>query len=115
VSELVSEVRKAKAFILEMPEDRLKLPRRVVSQSGYKIGVTFDEEATAALVRRHRMRSIVVFVVHMFLAGCHDEQESNDIGVNGWRGPFISYNQKNLNQCVAVSINCEQLNAHGER
>ena len=35
VSELVSEVRKAKAFIVEMPEDRLKLPCRVVWQSGY--------------------------------------------------------------------------------
>jgi len=40
--DLISQVRKAKAFTLEIPEDRLILPCRVVWQSGYRMGVTFD-------------------------------------------------------------------------
>ncbi len=40
--DLISPVRKAKAFTLEIPEDRLMLPCRVVWQSGYRMGVTFD-------------------------------------------------------------------------
>lgn len=40
--DLIGHVRKAKAFILEIPEDGLKLPCRVVWQSGYRMGVTFD-------------------------------------------------------------------------
>ena len=33
---------KGKAFMLELPEDRLKLPCRMVWQRGYRMGVTFD-------------------------------------------------------------------------
>jgi PilZ domain len=40
--DLISNVRRAKAFILEIPEDRLKLSCRVVWQNGYRMGVTFD-------------------------------------------------------------------------
>jgi PilZ domain-containing protein len=40
--DLINQVRKAKAFTLEIPEDRLTLPCRVVWQSGYRMGVTFD-------------------------------------------------------------------------
>ena len=40
--DLINQVRKAKAFILEIPEDRLMLPCRVVWQSGYRMGVAFD-------------------------------------------------------------------------
>jgi hypothetical protein len=40
--DFISHVRKAKTFTLEIPEDRLMLPCRVVWQSGYRIGVTFD-------------------------------------------------------------------------
>ncbi len=40
--DVVSQVRNAKAFTLEIPEDRLMLPCRVVWQSGYRMGVTFD-------------------------------------------------------------------------
>jgi hypothetical protein len=42
LSDLTSHVRKAHAFTLEIPEDRLKLPCRVVWQSGYRMGVTFE-------------------------------------------------------------------------
>lgn len=41
-ADLTSQVRNAKAFTLEIPEDRLTLPCRVVWQSGYRMGVTFD-------------------------------------------------------------------------
>ena len=40
--DLMSQVRKAKAFTLEIAEDRLKLPCRVVWLSGYRMGVAFD-------------------------------------------------------------------------
>lgn len=40
--DLISQVLKAKAFTLEIPEDRLMLPCKVVWQSGYRMGVTFD-------------------------------------------------------------------------
>jgi hypothetical protein len=40
--DLISQVLKANAFTLEIPEDRLTLPCRVVWQSGYRMGVTFD-------------------------------------------------------------------------
>lgn len=40
--DLVNHARKAKAFALELPEDRLNLTCRVVWQSGYRMGVTFD-------------------------------------------------------------------------
>ncbi len=42
LSDLARQVCKAKAFTLEIPEDRLKLQCRVVWQSGYRMGVTFD-------------------------------------------------------------------------
>lgn len=32
---------KTKAFTIEIPEDRLKLPCRIVWQRGYRMGVTF--------------------------------------------------------------------------
>ena len=35
-------VLKAASFTLEIPEDRLKLPSRIVWQRGYRMGVTFD-------------------------------------------------------------------------
>lgn len=40
--DLISHVRNAHAFTLEFPEDRLKLPCRVVWRSGYRMGVTFE-------------------------------------------------------------------------
>ncbi len=42
LADLISQVLKGKAFTLEIPEDRLTLPCRVVWQSGYRMGVTFD-------------------------------------------------------------------------
>ena len=42
LADLMSHVRKAKAFTLEIPEDGLMLPCRVVWQSGYRMGITFD-------------------------------------------------------------------------
>ena len=33
---------KRKAFTLELTDDRLKLPCRIVWQRGYRMGVTFD-------------------------------------------------------------------------
>ena len=40
--DLIGQIAKAKAFTLELPEDRLMLPCTVVWQSGYRMGVTFD-------------------------------------------------------------------------
>jgi hypothetical protein len=42
-SDLTTQViLKAKTFTLEIPDDRLKLPCRIVWQRGYRMGVTFD-------------------------------------------------------------------------
>ena len=42
LSELISVIRRAKAFTLLIPEDGLKLPCRVVWQRDYRMGVTFE-------------------------------------------------------------------------
>ena len=41
-SDLLSVLRTAKAFMLMVPEDGLRLSCRVVWQRGYRMGVTFD-------------------------------------------------------------------------
>ena len=41
-SNLISLIRRAKAYTLLIPEDKLKLSCRVVWQRDYRMGVTFD-------------------------------------------------------------------------
>lgn len=41
-TELVSTIPIKKAFTLIMPDDRLKLPCRIVWQRDYRMGVTFE-------------------------------------------------------------------------
>ena len=42
LSEFAQIVRRAKAFTLLIPEDRLRLPCRVVWQRDFRMGVTFE-------------------------------------------------------------------------
>jgi hypothetical protein len=42
ISELAQIVRRAKAFTLLIPEDRLRLPCRVVWQRDFRMGVVFE-------------------------------------------------------------------------